>query len=393
MRWYDRKTAPKSPFYVLKENNDAALERDRKNNRYILEGLPRWIGLITDEICNLKCIMCYQRLKSPEELRNPPVIEEKYFIRFAEQVFPTARILCLNVAGEPVLSRLLPLELALAEKYGLYLEVTTNGMFFDCRDSIKRIVRMSQCINFSFDSPVQDTYESIRPGSNFLHVTQNMRLFQRYKHELPFGRRPWFSIIMVLMRRNLGELLTMVKFAKDIGADSLNVAHLFAFERGMQEESLNGCQEVDTIVHQAQRLARKIGIYLNIPSFYSVSNQPEQRANSQQERIGFSGSGVIPQKPEIKDGSGVNPGTTNIVNRLRKRCPFLWERVYLNWNAEIIPCCAPPSTVMGSIKENSFVDIWNNDKYQTMRKTFIGGQPYELCANCAKSGYLSKTNF
>lgn len=155
-------------FDAIKENNYTTLQEDIKEMRPMLRAYPPFVGLGTDALCNLQCVMCIQRLFDNKDLASLTPIEDKYLIKFAEQVFPTAKILQLNTAGEPLMSMTLDLELELAERYGVKVEVITNGTLLNSKEgSFEKLTRNVSSILFSFDSPVKETYESIRRGAVF----------------------------------------------------------------------------------------------------------------------------------------------------------------------------------------------------------------------------------
>lgn len=353
----------------LKKKNAILLQYDKEKKRSILRAYPIFVGLGTDVACNLRCVMCIRQTKSETEVKSGPIIEEKYLIKFVEQVFPTAKILQLNTAGEPLMSRTFDLELELAEKYSVKLELITNGTLLNIKNArFKKLVENSHLICFSFDSPVKETYESIRIGADFDQAVENMRLFQKYRNQLPKTKRPAFNIVMVLMKRNLQEVFQMLKFAKEIGADSLGISHLYVHTKDMEIESLDNCkEEVNEMLLSAVQLAKEIQINLVIPPLYEIEPMalPIEKFSA-----GF-------HKSKFK--------------KIIQRCSFLWERVYIDGNANIIPCCEPSHPVVGSIKDNNFEEIWNGRLYQVMRNTFTGEGFYPLCKKCAEEGYLNQT--
>lgn len=350
----------------LKEQNKLLLEQDINENRYILRAYPPFVGLGTDTRCNLRCIMCIQRLHDKESL-NRPTIEEKYLIKFAEQVFPTAEILQLNTAGEPLMSRHFDLELELSERYQVKLDVITNGTLLNTKKGrLEKICRIAKSISFSFDSPIKKTYEPIRIGAEFDQVVENMRLFHKYRTQLTLNELPSFCIVMVLMKRNLDELLHMVRFAKDIGADHLSVSHMFVHTKDMEDESLDSCkQKVNHLLSEAKELAKNLKLSISIPPLYDINPETESR------------------------GRNVNNFQNQNSEKPLKHCFFLWERVYIDSRANILVCCEPSHPTAGSLKDKDFQEIWNGNIYQAMRRTFTGRFPYKLCYECATSGYLT----
>ncbi|HNT36320.1 MAG TPA: SPASM domain-containing protein, partial [bacterium] len=58
----------------------------------------------------------------------------------------------------------------------------------------------------------------------------------------------------------------------------------------------------------------------------------------------------------------------------RSRCYFLWKSASFNWDGSVSPCCCvyDPSTDFGSICEEDFATIWNNDLFQSARAACTG---------------------
>ncbi len=361
----------------LKEANSALLEEEIKGGSPVLKALPTYIGLGTDYKCNLKCIMCVQRTDDFASCKDTPPIEEKYLIDFARQVFPTAQIFQLNTAGEPLMSSNFELELELAEMYRVKLDIFTNGTLLNSRKGrMERITRNAICIYFSFDSPNKETYESIRVGADYDRVVENMGIFDKYRKKMPSDQQPHFCITMVIMARNLHEVPQMVGFAKEIGADSLNVSFIHPHTEEMHSsESLDNHREkVNENILAAREIAKKLDIYFSSPPLFHIDKELEN----------------IPEEQDASNSAKPAPAEADKPAKL-KWCPFLWRRAYIDHTGNIFPCCAPNHPVAGNIKDNSFQEIWNGEFYQNMRKTFLGGPYYEPCRECSESGFLSTT--
>lgn len=367
---YTLEGAMKENFQKLKEKNKHLLLKDMREKRRILKAYPYFVSLATDWRCNLNCIMCFRKLYGSYTLQNKPALDEKLFIKFADEVFPAAEVLQLNIVGEPLISRNIDLELEYALKYDVKLDISTNGMLLDSAyKNINKLLNQAQSVTFSFDSPFKETYESIRIGADYNRVVDNMRFFQAYRQSLPRHKRPAFTICMVLMKSNLKEVLPMIEFAKKIGAGHLSIAHMAVFTEEMKGEGLNDIKEATNfILKKAAETAHKNNLSFSAPPLYTIEKEPIKEAAGREIRI-----------------------NTHRLEKIKNACPFLWERVYIDMNANIIACCSPKPPVMGNIKESSFAEIWNGEKYQEMRQAFTGGKPNPLCSECCKTGFLSYT--
>lgn len=345
----------------LKGSNNLLLLEDFAQRRCALRGFPVSVHLATDPTCNLRCPMCWQRSAKLAGSGLHPIIEEKHFITFARQVFPTAFSLELNISGEPLMSHLVDLEIALAEEYGVKILLTTNGLLLDAhKKRLATLMRNVQGITFSFDSPDKKTYSALRVGSDFDHVVANMRLFQRRRKRLSLKQRPGFSISMVLMQRNFRQLSEMVHFTKQIGADRLIVHAMTVFTKPMEKQAIDyNASSIMRESKKAQALALRLGLSLVYPAALRNANVSVEKGNDRRQSV----SRVVDMP-----------------------CKFLWFRVYLNALAQIVTCCSPSHPIMGSLKEHSFEKIWNNSAYQAMRKGFIDKNLTSVCKACVREG-------
>lgn len=57
--------------------------------------------------------------------------------------------------------------------------------------------------------------------------------------------------------------------------------------------------------------------------------------------------------------------------------------MYVNPDGSVLPCCvADYSKHMGNVRHNTVEQIWNNDKYRSMRQKMLRGRKCEECSGC-----------
>ena len=57
--------------------------------------------------------------------------------------------------------------------------------------------------------------------------------------------------------------------------------------------------------------------------------------------------------------------------------------MYVNPDGSVLPCCvADYSKHMGNVRHNNIEQIWNNDKYKSMRQKMLRGRKCEECEGC-----------
>jgi len=80
-------------------------------------------------------------------------------------------------------------------------------------------------------------------------------------------------------------------------------------------------------------------------------------------------------------------------------CMFPWIHLYVNTDGEAYPCCTTKyENPIGNVRDNTLVELWNNDKMKEVRKKLLAGEYVEGCNNCYRhestgNGGFSFRNF
>ncbi len=72
-------------------------------------------------------------------------------------------------------------------------------------------------------------------------------------------------------------------------------------------------------------------------------------------------------------------------------CSRLWSTACITWDGDVVPCVynANHEYIIGNIKQNKLVDIWNNERMIRLRRSMIEGNYLDLsplCENCIVMG-------
>jgi radical SAM protein with 4Fe4S-binding SPASM domain len=93
----------------------------------------------------------------------------------------------------------------------------------------------------------------------------------------------------------------------------------------------------------------------------------------------------------------VSPPATDATPRPRTRynlCPYPWSTVNIASNGDIVACCrdSERQTVLGNLFEQSFLDIWNGEKYRDLRRDLRDEHPERqaACDGCSMPHDRSK---
>ncbi|MBZ0153159.1 MAG: SPASM domain-containing protein [Planctomycetes bacterium] len=326
--------------------------------------MPTWINLTSTTACNLKCFMCNQFLdpNSPKEM-----LDEQIYEKVVRELYPYARTMQLSAFGEPLMTPRMAQKLDDLERYGVKLEMVTNGTLM-MRESRFReqLLRCLELVTFSMDGATRATYNSVRTGADFDEVVHNITRFSERRLELPAASRPKLNFNYILMRRTVAEAPKFVEMVHRWGGDQIVFNHLVTFHPSLKGESLNYCRAyANEWQDRTREVAKALGVTISIPPNFTDVASPEPAA------VAVAGGEA---KPAAKPARPCGPPPI--------RCWFLWQRIYLTPFGDVVPCCLAAMPHFGSLKKDTFFDIWNGPTYQSYRQHVFTERPLGKCRTC-----------
>ena len=174
----------------------------------------RKVHLEHHEYCNIACIMCYQRDGGkPRHIPNETIKNRIDFSSISEVQLQGGEPLAYKPCRE--------LFHWLVEELGIPVTLQTNALLID--DALARLIS-ERCteIMIALNAATAETHELVNFGSNWSRVLRSIRLLQETKtacdSELCIEGQ------MTLVRENVHELPDFIRFAEQIGLDSISVS-------------------------------------------------------------------------------------------------------------------------------------------------------------------------
>jgi radical SAM protein with 4Fe4S-binding SPASM domain len=322
------------------------LERDEQETRLLSYPVRGYIELTN--YCNLRCQMCGQAYFDDHGGKRKHLAKEAYN-KFVEQL-PYLDETVATGFGESLLS---PYFWDLMEilPWGGIKRLITNGILLDS-ETTRRLLKYPLNEYFiSFEATDRETYKFVRSGDHLDKVLQNIRDMDKNRQEA--GREDiTIQLGFVAMKRNIEQLPGFVRQAREIGADRVVVSFLHVTRPHLIEQSLYFEPELaNKNFLEAKKVAEKLGIEY----FYPENFEPRESDPNKSRRI--------------------------------RDCYEPWEFIYFESNGQVRPCCIYPKP-MGNILQTDYQTIWNNETYQSLRKTVNSEHPEEYCAKCFYMGHV-----
>lgn len=298
---------------------------------------PIYIQIESTNICNLRCIMCpINKLTSSREPKNLTLKEFEYIIL----QFPFLKYILLQGIGEPLNN---PQIIDIIEKgrsKHIFMGFITNGTLLNKKIGSELIKVGQNYIGISLDSVNPQNYESIRRGAKFEQVVENIERLLSLRKSLKTSELS-IEIVVVIMNRNVQELIDIINFAYELGVDSINIRGLNpAFNPSLEAQNID--VKIEKIFAFSKVLMKRRDF--NVICF------------------------ALPKKGDKK-----------------MRCRWPWCATYITVEGDITPCCHCPDARLlsfGNIFNKPFREIWNNSSYKNFRIALKTGKPPFICRSC-----------
>jgi len=258
-----------------------------------------------------------------------------------------------STMGEPLLYKYLPETITICEKFGVKLNLTTNGSFpgRGARDWAELIVPVGSDVKFSWNGASPEVQHSIMQGSDYHKNLLDLKTFLKIRDRVASEGGDYCCVTMQLtfMEDNLAEIPDIIRLAISLGIDRVKGHHLWVHNDVMKEQDLRrnpeAMQRWNEVVRECQELAQG---RLQLTNFNEL--EPEHGVELHPDGI----------------------------------CPFLGREAWVNWEGRFDPCCAPDELrkdlgSFGNVKEAGLLSLWQSLDY---KKLISNHMEHALCKAC-----------
>ena len=209
--------------------------------------------------CNLRCKHCHVSAGTPYERE----MSDKRILALIDEISEMEPEELIITGGEPFLrKKLLYNVVEKAKNNGIQkVGVETNGTLITDEDA-SFFKKYSVKVGVSLDGTNPKSNDFIRGKGAFNKAITGIKHLIR--------KDVYVNIAMALMRPNLSEAETMVKFAAKLGAKQVTLNTVVMKGRARHYPQLNvPLSEVGAVVKKAWKTAREVGIRTNVDEFLS----------------------------------------------------------------------------------------------------------------------------
>lgn len=293
-------------------------------------GYPVSVSFEPTTSCNLRCPECPSGLRA--FTRPTGMLKKDFFSQTIDEIHKELLYLIFYFQGEPYLNPDFLEMVKYASSKKIYTATSTNAHYLNDAIAKKTIESGLDRLIISVDGTTQEVYQQYRVGGNLQKVFEGARNIVKWKKTL-HSKKPFVIFQFLVVKPNEHQVDEIKKLAKEIGVDQVR---------------------------------------FKTAQVYDYEKDPNQ---------------LIPETDEFSRYKKLDDGTYVPKNKMANHCWKLWHANVITWNGLVVPCCFDKDAThqLGSLQNQSFKQIWNNEQYRTFRKKLMTGRKQiDICANCSE---------
>jgi len=323
---------------------------------------PRFITIKPTFRCNLRCGFC-RYVANGQVFGKADYFVDEEWLNLIDEVAPHKPYIAIT-GGEPLLYPGIGKLLRRCKHHGLHVSMVTNATLLE-RKAEEIMDAPPASLQVSIDGP-QETHDALRMVQGTFEKAQaGLAKLQELKAKSK-SAAPLVVINSVVTGTNYRNMPRMTQIAHQLGASIINFQHFWFMTKPMLDDHNNqwgdcfpldpeeiGCTETSMLdtdeLYQTMREAERVSSIpvafypeLNRQVLHTYYNEPETMV-----------------RPRV-------PG-----------CAWLQTAVFPN--GDVAPCF---NHIVGNIREQSFMEIWNGEKFRAHRMRLAEHGPYSVCARC-----------
>lgn len=181
-------------------------------------------------VCNLKCKMCFRNSWFDEV----PTLMSDTTINHVKSTISDndVKSIFFGGMGEPLLHNRIFELIKFSKDHKKQIELITNATLLTKDISEKLVESGIDTLWISMDGFTKESYETIRKGSLYQKIIDNVKYFNSIKGNIKLG------LTFVMMKENLTELNKINDFADKYGFDYINLSHVVPCEELKRENAI-----------------------------------------------------------------------------------------------------------------------------------------------------------
>jgi radical SAM protein with 4Fe4S-binding SPASM domain len=326
-------------------------------------------------LCNLKCVMCGQRgvkgvLKGKHAFdESKKIVPIERYYKLVDEVAPKKPVFYMW-GGEPFMY---PGFMDLAEyisKSGCLLSVNTNGTFL--AENAERIVQNKWHGIFVSLDGFEEVNDSIRGKGSYRRVIDGFKAINEAKKKHNTNL-PYMGVVTTVSKFNYLYLHDLAIAAADFGL-SWHIINL-------------GTYTNDEVVERHREFMRKeLDTEITcLPAYNTGFNEDIDGEKFKEilKKVHATDNGYPIITVPVIDPDKIGEYYSDLDAIVRDNCVVPWSQANIDYNGDVHFCADYPDYTLGNIMDDSFFNIYNNERSQRFRSV-LKNSPNGLFPGCVR---------
>jgi MoaA/NifB/PqqE/SkfB family radical SAM enzyme len=307
-------------------------------------------------------------------------LPEKVLLAYVSQAVGLgASQFLITGGGEPFVRKATTLRLMRhIKKLGAFGNVNTNGSLLTSADA-RAIVRLGwDMMMFSIDGPTSQTHDSVRGVTGTYEKVRNVLLALKEQKRRLGRDKPKIVFNTVVLNKNWHQLVQLVKFASQVGCESITFIPLIVFDDQVRRFELGQSEKAAfrNVVAEVKEVAQRLGVHTNIHELAELTVQTDQMDELIRKDIAMLPAGRFASLPCFE--------------------PFL--HLLLTPDGKATCCCMLAGLNAVSLASaglqarewlfKNLADVWFGRWFTSLRRQLLRQQLPKECGTCVFSQFL-----
>jgi MoaA/NifB/PqqE/SkfB family radical SAM enzyme len=338
-----------------------------------LRSLPRFLGLVLGNACNIDCPHCYQA-KNGDNLLKPADAGAELRREF-QALYPylsTLRVQGGEAFAYAGFAALIKDERASVRRP--ILSASTNGTLIDERWAEQIVRAPFRNLTVSIDAGTPATYARLRRGADLEEVLANVSRIQRWQRKLG-ADMPYLDSFFVVMRSNFRELPIYFQLMAKSGFSEVSLQTPETNRENSTREPTLVRDEVIADAAEVRELHQVLQLLLPV-------ERRRFRAIRTSGLTSLFDSHGLNSAFLREDSEGLYPDSEGLTGESGfdiPLCPNPWSTLFVAENGDVHLCFL--SAPAGNLYQDPLVSIWNSRAALAKRSRMITGQ--YLASGCS----------
>jgi radical SAM protein with 4Fe4S-binding SPASM domain len=253
---------------------------------------------------------------------------------------------------------------------GCLLSVNTNGTFL--AENADRIVKSKWHGIFVSLDGFEETNDAIRGKGSYKRVVEGFKAINKAKQKSN-SNLPYMGIVTTVSKLNYLYLHDLAAAAGDFGL-SWHIINLGTYTND------------EVIERHREFMGRELDTEITcLPAYNTGLNEgiDGEKFKEILKKVHATDNGYPIITVPVIDPDKIGEYYSDLDVFVRDNCTVPWSSTNIDYNGDVHFCADYPDYVIGNIMEDSFFNIWNNERAQSFRKA-LKESPRGMFPGCVR---------